>query len=260
MGTSSSAATGVSQLDVVFDGTWVIVPIVDATKNIIGVDIYAPSCGHPQGVTFVNQLNPQPWPTADKFYMLDSHGICLDLQFVSGPRAGMPISGINPQANHCLPKKRPLRGNWDLQVSINAGPDSWTSSDTFAPQVPNSSGTMVRCLTGADAPAGNVSSMQTLSFTNVSSVALCGAPSNVQALIASQSSGAGTIIFEGEVPYIPTLQHERQAIFAMANLGGMDMALEHPLPKGGPKGAAQGGGVVPMSRTGGYCGFTTIVT
>jgi hypothetical protein len=67
----------------------------------------------------------------------------------------------------------------------------------------------------------------------VTAVAVCGAPTKLQSLIPSPYQGPGTLIFEGEVPYIPTLQHERSAITAMANLGGLDLLLEHPLPSSG---------------------------
>ncbi len=256
---AGNPAASLSQLDVVFDGTWLIVPTTDTNGCIVSVDVYAPSCGHPQGVTFVPSLDPNPWPTAPSFYMLDSHGVCLDLQFAGGPRPGIPASSIDPKANQIVKKGRPMRGNWDLQVSITAGPDKWATSETFAPQFKDPAGNTLPCITGADAPKGNVSSLQTLSFTNVTVAALCGAPSAVQAQLPSPWKGVGTMIFEGEIPYIPTLQHERQAIFAMANLAGLDMALEHPLPKSAGHGRT-GKGIHIMTRTGGYCGYTLIVS
>ncbi len=69
-----------SQLDVVFDGTWVIVPGVDSNGNITAVNVYSPSCGHPQGVNFTSGLKPNPWPDQDAFYQLDNHGYTLRIQ------------------------------------------------------------------------------------------------------------------------------------------------------------------------------------
>ncbi len=56
---AGNPAATVSQLDVVFDGTWVIVPGVDANGRIVGVDVYSPACGHPHGANFTNQINPK---------------------------------------------------------------------------------------------------------------------------------------------------------------------------------------------------------
>lgn len=253
-----SSSTSATQLDVVFDGTWVIVPSVDASNCIIGVDIYSPACGHPQGVTFTSGLNPTPWPQPAAFYMLDNHSYTISIQRASGGQAGMPISGIDSSVNHCIRTARPLGGKWDLLVSIPCGPDAWTSSDTVDPVTTDAHGNPVRCLSGRDAPTGKVSSMQTLSFRGVSAVELCGAPASVQNLLPSPWSSAGSLIFEDEIPYIPTLQHERMAIFAMANLAGLDMALDIPLPTSR---SAQGSpnALRPMLHTGGYCGFATIV-
>ena len=219
-----------SQLDVILDGTWVIVPSVNASGSITGVDIYSPSCGHPHGVGFVAQLNPDPWPSPFSFYLLDEHSHTLVIRRSSGAQAGMPVSGIDQASNHCMIKRRPMSANWDLMLSINIGPDSWASSDTIAPQTLDPEGKAVPCLTGADAPTGKVSGMQTLSFRGIAAAEFCGAPSDVQALLPSTWTGDGSLIFEGEVPYIPTLQHERSAFTAMATLCGMDLALNYPLP------------------------------
>ena len=37
--------------------------------------------------------------------------------------------------------------------------------------------------------------------------------------------GNGSLIFEDEIQYSPTLQHERAAILAMANLAGLDLGV-----------------------------------
>jgi len=255
MAVSSSASA--TQLDVIIDGTWVILPRIDASNNIIGVDVYSAACGHPHGALFVNQLNPEPWPSPMSFYLLDPHSLALTIQRSSGQKAGMPISGIDQTVNHCLGQQRPLAGNWDLLLSISAGPDAWASSDTIMPQTTDGAGNTVNCLSGRDAPAGKISGMQTLSFTGVSAVKLCGAPANVQALIPSPWSGTGTLIFEGDMPYYPTMQHERAAITAMANLAGMDLLLDYSLPPKNPPG--QQGRPQPRIHTSADCGYSIIV-
>lgn len=235
-----------------------MVPSVDASSHIIGVDIYSPACGHPQGVAFTNELNPTTWPTAAAFYMLDNHSHTISIQRSSGAQAGMVISGIDNSVNHCIKKARPLGGEWDLLVSIPCGPDAWTSSDTVDPVTTDAHGSAVRCLSGKDAPTGKVSAMQTLSFRGVAAVELCGAPASVQNLLPAPWSNVGSLIFEDEVPYVPTLQHERMAVFAMANLAGLDMALDHPLPSSRSS-QAPPPVLRPMHHTGGYCGFSVIV-
>jgi hypothetical protein len=257
MATPGSPAAPASQLDVIVDGTWVIVPSVDASGNITGVEVYSPSCGHPHGAIFVNALNPNPWPAPASFYMLDDHSHTLNIQRGSSGPTAMPVSGIDTTVNHCLVKARPIGGNWDLMLSITSGPDAWVSSDTVLPQVTDSYGNTVPCFSGKDVPTAKVSSMQTLSYKGVTGVSLCGAPAAVQALFPAPWSGSGSLIIEGEVPYIPTLQHERAAIFAMANLAGLDLSLDHPLPPRVP--APAPGPPRPMDHTGQYCGHALIV-
>jgi len=249
-----------SQLDVVFDGTWVIAPKVDAAGTIVGVNVYSPACGHPHAAVFTSALSVSKagWPVASSFYMLDNHSHSLCIQRVSGSPAGMKIGKIDQAVNHCLTPSRAIGSNWDLMISIDTGPDAWASSDTVSPQVPGPSGAMIPCFSGHDAPAAQVSSLQTLSFHGVTGVQLCGAPTNLQKLIPSPWTGSGSIIFEGEIPYIPTLQHERAAIAAMAALAGLDIALERPLPSSLSTKAAAGP-LHPMMHTGGNCGHGVIV-
>jgi hypothetical protein len=247
--TSTPAA---SQLDVVFDGTWVIAPSIDANNKILGVNIYSPACGHPHGAYFTNQLDPNPWPQPPAFYMLDNHGYSVVIQRSTG-QAGMDIAGIDQTINHCVTVSHAIGSNWDLMVSIDTGPDAWTSSDTVDPQSVDPSGKNVPCFGGNDAPKGKVSSLQILSFKNITNLQICGAPSDVQGLLPAPWSGSGTLIFEGEIPYVPTLQHERAAIAAMADLVGLDLVLNYPLPSSNsaqlkPQAAR------PMLRSGGYCG------
>jgi hypothetical protein len=237
MAAATSTPAAAPQLNVVFDGTWAFVPSVDASGNIVSVDVYSPACGHPHAALFLlNQLGPfgpTNWPQLSTFYMLDSHGLTLAVGRGSSPSGGMPAKGIDQSVNHCIPRIRPLGGNWDLVISVAASPDSWVSTGTQTPVATDPSGNTVPCFSGVDAPAGKISSIQTLSFKGVTSVSLCGAPGKLQSQIPAPFTGTGTLIFEGEVPYIPTLQHERAAITAMANFAGLDLLLEHPLPSSG---------------------------
>lgn len=250
-GKSKAAA---SQLDIVFDGTWVIVPQI-ANGKIIGVDVYSPTCGHPQGVTFAAGLSPNPWPNQDAFYQLDNHSHSLRIKRSNGSTAGMPVTGIDPKVNHIVNIARPIGSNWDLMVSINIGPDEWTSSDTVDPNTTDAHGNPVPCFVGDDAPTAQVSSLQTLSFQGVTSAVLLGAPSKVQALLPSPWSGEGSLIFEDEIPYIPSIQHERAAIVAVANLAGLDLTMNYPLPA---RHIPSNGPIQAMLHTTSTCGHSVI--
>ena len=257
MGTPTSPAAPATQLDIVFDGTWVFAPQVDQNGKIIAVNVYSPSCGHPHGAYFTNSINPNPWPQPGAFYQLDDHSHVILIEANPGS-AGMNISAIDQTINHCVKNGRPIGGNWDLMISINAGPDAWASSDTVVPQTTDSSGRTVPCFQGDDAPTAKVSSLQTLTFHNIKTVQLAGAPAKVQQLLPNPWNGSGTLIFEGEVPYIPTLQHERAGINAMANLAGLDLTLNYPLPSSSS--AAPTPVLRPGVHSSGSCGHSLILT
>jgi hypothetical protein len=263
MGTPNSpapSAAPASQLDIVFDGTWVFAPEVDTTSKIVAVNVYSPACGHPHGAYFTNSLNPNPWPQPSAFYQLDDHGHVVLIEADPGS-PGMNISGIKTDINHCVKNGRPIGANWDLMISIKAGPDAWVSADTVAPQTTDSSGRTVPCFQGDDAPTGQVSSLQTLTFHNIKNVQVCGAPTKVQGLFPNPWSGSGTLIFQGEIPYIPTLQHERAGISAMANLAALDLTLNYPLPSSRSAVMAVAPAARPvMLRSGGNCGHSLILT
>jgi hypothetical protein len=257
MAVASNPAATSSQLDVILDGTWVILPSVDASGNIISIDAYSPSCGHPHGALFVNQIDPNPWPGPFSFYLLNDHSHLLNIQRGGRAPAGMPVSGIDQTINHCLAKGRPVAGNWDLMLSIAAGPDAWASSDTILPQTTDSAGSTVNCLSGKDAPTASVSGLQTLSYVGVTGVELCGAPITVQAQLPAPWSGSGSLIFEGDVPYNPTMEHERAAFTAMANMAGMDLRLDFSLPPKTPQ--TQAGKPMPRIHTGSDCTYSLII-
>jgi hypothetical protein len=262
MGTPSSPAASAapaSQLDIVFDGTWVFAPQVDPTGKIVAVNVYSPACGHPHGAYFTTSINPNPWPQPSAFYQLDDHSHVVLIDANPGS-PGMNISGINQAINHCVKNGRPIGSNWDLMISIKAGPDAWVSADTVTPQIPGPSGSPVPCFQGDDAPTGQVSSLQTLTFHNIKNVQLCGAPALVQKLLPDPWNGNGTLIFEGEVPYIPTLQHERDGINAMANLAGLDLTLNNPLPSSRSSLTASPAAARPMLHSTGTCGHGVILT
>jgi hypothetical protein len=248
-----------AQLNVVFDGTWVLAPMTDKSGRIVAVDVYAPACGHPQGATYQACLEPDPWPVSAAFYQLDPHGLTLRIERGNKIRAGMFLRGISGELNHIIPVPRPLRANWDLLVSIAIGPDAWISTGTITPVIIDADGRPVPCFAGKDAPTGKISSTQTLSFRGVTLAQLLGAPAALQDQLPMHWRQSGSLIFEDEIPYIPTLGHERAATLAIANLAGLDLSLNHPLPKNLSTTPSQPSSRSLRDHTGGYCGHAVIL-
>lgn len=92
----SNKSINAAQLDVIFDGMWVMAPSIDRSGKIIGVDIYAPACGHPQGAVFVPELAPDPWPAPTEFYQLDNHGHTLHIERANRSRTGTTLRDRGP--------------------------------------------------------------------------------------------------------------------------------------------------------------------
>ncbi len=251
---AGKSAGSASRLKIIFDGTWFFVPTSDTAGRITSVRVYSPTCGHPHGVAYVSGPTPDPWPEPPSFYQLDPHSYALNISRRGKRQAGISIKKIDAVINHCV-SLRPTGDNWDLLVTIPIGPDSWISSDTVPSKTTDPHGYTVPCFVGTDAPTGKVSSLQTLTFGDVASVEIMGASGAVKALLPAPWSGQGSIIFENEIPYIPSLQHERTAIFALADLAGLDLAMNYPLPD--PPVPSRKSGWQGM-RTGGPCGHAVI--
>lgn len=251
---AGKSAASASRLNIIFDGTWFFVPTIDTAGRITSVRVYSPTCGHPHGVTYASGPTPQPWPEPPSFYQLDPHSYAFNVRRSSNRQPGISIKKIDAVINHCV-SLRPTGENWDLLVTIPIGPDAWVSGDTVTPKAMDSYGNTVPCFVGTDAPTGKVSSLQTLTFDDVASVEIMGASTSVRALLPAPWNGPGSIIFENEIPYSPSLQHERTAIFALADLAGIDLAMNYPLPK--PTGPPRKSRLKRL-HTGGVCGHALI--
>ncbi len=154
---------------------------------------------------------------------------------------------------------RPLRTNWDLLVSIDAAPDAWVSTGTITPEIVDANGKQIPCFSGKDAPTGEISNTQTLSFRGVSFAQLLGAPAELQDQLPTPWDESGSLIFEDEIPYLPTLEHERAATRAIANLAGLDLSLNYPLPRNLLTAPPHSAPTSLKDHTGGYCGHTVIL-
>ncbi|GGH05488.1 hypothetical protein [Silvibacterium dinghuense] len=205
----------------------------DPGAKITGVDIYAPVCGHTNSATI----------NSGSTYMLESYWHCIDPVFAEG-YAPSPITlgalKTNIAANTpMVPGNRPIKGGWDIAFTLPVPPEDW-ACDEFVANAPAS-------FTGQDLgliPA-SVALDQVLIYKNVTGANFHGAcfPADFAPV-----NGVASLYLNSEVPYIPTLQHERRATDAIAQLVGLDWVLQTPLGAA----SASTGRFQPRTKTG-YC-------
>jgi hypothetical protein len=221
------------QLDVIFAGPLLFVPEV-TDGNIGGVEVFAPSNGHHIGAVFLpgviftdaelDDPKCKRWPEPESFSLLDPHSYVVELtQAAETPQAPFPVASI-PDTNHKIKPGRKLSGDWDIAIAVKGQISGW-STHRLA-QVRKG------LFYGADAPTGKTTaSLQRLTYSGVTSADLLGASSEPRAYLRENVAKGGTLIVIGEIPYQPTLLHERQAINAIAKLAGLEFHLAETRPK-----------------------------
>jgi len=221
-----------AQLDIIFAGPLLFIPEVTG-GDIVGVEVFAPSNGHPIGAVFVpgviftdaelDDPKCERWPEPESFSLLDPHGYSIDLEHKNKkPQNPFPVSGI-PKTNHKVKPGRRLSSNWDISIAIHGDLSGW-SSHRLAKVTEG-------MFHGADAPgAGMIASMQRLTYAGVTAADLCGAASEPRAYLRANISKGGTLIILGEIPYQASLLHERRAIDAIAKLAGLEFHLRETVP------------------------------
>jgi hypothetical protein len=221
------------RLDVVFAGPLLFVPEI-AEGNIGGVEVIAPCNGHHIGAVFLpgviftdaelDDPKCKRWPEPESFSLLDPHSYVIELtQAAEIPQAPFPVASI-PDTNHKIKPGRKLSGDWDITISVKGQISGWSTHRL----------SQVRegLFYGADAPTGKTTaSLQRLTYTGVAAADLLGASSEPRAYLRDNSAKGGTLIVIGEIPYQPTLLHERQAINAIAKLAGLEFHLAETAPK-----------------------------
>lgn len=226
------------QLDIVFDGPLLFVPTV-SDGNVTGLEVYSPCNGHPIGAVFVPGVwysdeelsggRSERWPEPESFSLLDPHSYSIDLtqQYPKkGNPAGFPAKSI-PEANHKVRPGRRLSGDWNVAIAVRGEVSAWTSPCVIP--VPEG------MFSGSDAPtAGTIALTHKLTYSGVTAAEFCGAPTEAKEYLAANCTTGGTLIILGELPYHPTLLHERQAIDAIAKLAGLDLRLMLTAPTPGP--------------------------
>ena len=138
---------------------------------------------------------------------------------------GFPVMGI-PDTNHKVRPTRKLGSGWDVVVGVQGQIAGW-SSHRLAQLTEGS-------LDGADKPTiPAVASLSRITYERVTGIAFDGAATEAQDYLAANSARGGSLVIVGEIPYQPTLLHERQAVDAMAKLAGLNLHYTSTAPMTG---------------------------
>jgi hypothetical protein len=230
-GKSQSAPKG-AQLDIIFAGPLLFVPAVTG-GNITGLEVFSPCNGHHVGAVFVpgvwftdaelDDPKCERWPEPESFSLLDPHGYSIDLtQATKKPLSPFPVASI-PETNHKVKPGRRMTGDWEVAIVVNGQLSGWSSHRLG--KVDES------LFHGADVPTtGTMATLHRLSYPGVAAAEFYGAPSEPRAYLRANITKGGTLIVIGEIPYQPTLLHERRAIDAIAKLAGLELHLAETAP------------------------------
>jgi hypothetical protein len=225
----STSTPPAAQLDIVFGGPLLFVPAI-SNGNVTGLDVYAPSNGHPIGAVFVpgvwfsdaelDDPRCERWPEPESFSLLDPHSYSIDLTQQLPAKAGsrtFPVAAI-PDTNHKVRPGRKLGSNWDVAASVNGKLSAWSSH-----RLHHFKDGEYR---GSDAPTTSTAALlHRLTYTGVVGAEFWGAPTEAKEYLSANISKGGTLIVEGEVPYRASQMHERHATDALAKLAGLDLHL-----------------------------------
>jgi hypothetical protein len=221
-----------AQLDILFAGPLLFVPTVSAGK-VSGVEVFAPVNGHPIGAVFVPGVwfsdaelaDPEceRWPAPSSFSLLDPHSYSIDLTQKTGKKdRPFPVTGI-PESNHKVRPGRRISSDWEIAITVRGQLSGWSSHRLL----PVKDGFFL----GADAPtAPATASLHKLTYAGVTHAEFCGASKEAREYLRTNISKGGSLIVIGEIPYQPSLLHERRAIDAIAKLAGLDLHLAETAP------------------------------
>jgi hypothetical protein len=223
---ASRPTTG-SQLDIILAGPLLFVPAVNLGV-VTGVEVFAPVNGHHLGAVFVpdvwfsdgelNEPECERWPASTSFSLLDSHSYSIDLTQRIGRKESSFLAADIPAANHKVKPGRRLSNDWEIAISIRGKLSDWSSHSLV--QVTDG------FYHGADVPtSAAIASLQKLTYTGVTAAEFCGASREPREYLRANIAKGGTLLIVGEIPYQPTLLHERRATDAIAKLAGLDLHL-----------------------------------
>ena len=223
---NSKSTSTAGHLDILFSGPLLFVPAVSG-GNITGVEVFSPCNGHPVGAVFVpgvlysdaelNDPKCKRWPEPESFSLLDPHSYSIDLIQQEDKSVPFPVSAI-PDTNHKVKPGRRLSGDWGVSVAVNGQLSGWGSHRLFK--------VTKDLYVGADAPTTSAAAaMHRLTYSGVTGAEFNGAAKAPREYLRANISKGGTLIVLGEIPYQPTLLHERRAIDALAKLAGLELHL-----------------------------------
>jgi hypothetical protein len=222
------------QLRVTFEGCFVFALSVAGDDAIDGITVYAPDCGHIYSGGIPDQWN-NPFlkrtscTDSSLLFMLQPRHYCLEL---TPPSSGsMSLNALKASIgsqNIWADGHRPIgQGQgWNMQVKlpIPDGVECWTTDsmsvgDSF-------SGDAAQTFT-------QIGMSQTLIYNNVSDFVLRGSPLPLKPYhLVNDHDGSRPYVpltISTEPPCIPSIEHQRMAVQAMARMVGLDLSLQNPL-------------------------------
>lgn len=232
MGKKVTAKSSNSRLDILFAGPVLLVP--DVKENIVaGVEVFFPVNDHPIGAVFMPAQHfsdaeledPQceRWPGPETFSLLDPHSYQVEITQKPGGKKQRLAAARLPEKNHLVRPKRRLSSDWTLAVAVSGQMSGWTSH-RYSPVTHGQ-------YLGADVPkVDTTAAMHRLTFDGVIAADFHGASAEARSYLRENIRQGGTLIVVGEVPYQPSLRHERKAIDALARLAGLDLHLAETAP------------------------------
>lgn len=216
-----------ARMEIIFSGPLLFVPAVE--KGLItGVEVFAPKNDHPMGSVFLpgtwfslpelEDPECERWPERSGFSLLDPHSYSIELtQIPANNTPPLRVSQI-PSTNHKVKPGRRLSSAWSLAFAVRGKLSKWSSHRLNK--------VMPGMFVGADAPQSEfTAALHKLTYESVTGAEFYGAGTNQRAYLRDHAAEGGSLIVLGEVPYQPTLAHERKAIDAIANLAGLDLCL-----------------------------------
>lgn len=221
------------RLDFIFSGPLLFVPEVQ-DGNIVSVEVYSPSNGHPVGAVFLPKIffsdreldDPESdnWPDSGSFSLLDPHSYLLGLKQTG--KVSSFSSSLIPDTNHKVKGGRKMSSHWEIAFKLTGQLSRWSTH-----RLSQVAGGMYY---GSDSPDGStVASVQRLSYAHVTDGDFSGLGPEQTAYLRENLKKGGTLVVEGETPYQSTLLHERQAIDALAKLAGLNLHLTSTAPIAG---------------------------
>lgn len=214
-------------------GPLLFVPSIDRDR-VNNLEVFSPHNGHTMGATFVpgviysdaelDDPEPERWPGIESFTLLDPHSYLIDVRQTKAAKRKEFLAEAIPDTNHKIRAGRRLSHDWNVALGVHGQLSEWTSHRLLD----NRGGGYI----GSDAPTkGTAACTHRLTYRGVTGVEFLGASSEAKQYLDANISKGGTLVIVGEIPYQPSLVHERAAIASLAKLAGLDLHLASVTPQ-----------------------------